>query len=171
MPHNLDTLTNEELLAAYGDLIALLKERKLIRTKNVVGDIGEFLVLRHYNSTPGLPRLSPAPANTENHDATDPDGKHYSIKSTTVNRSGCFHFDEKLELKSDVPGCFDFALIAVLSDEYRLKLISCFTWKQFVENKRWSKRQKAWFLPLTKRVLAESTNIFSCKPNIYDRQS
>ena len=166
MPHNLDTLTNEELLAVYGDLIKLFKERKIIRTKNIVGDIGEFIVLGHYNSTPGLPSLSPAPANTENYDATDKDGKRYSIKSTTVNRSGCFHFEDNLELKSDEPSYFDFALVAVLSNEYRLKLLKCFTWEQFIENKRWSKRQKAWFLPLTKKVLAASTNVFPRMSNL-----
>jgi len=160
MRHNLHTLTNEELIAAYGDLITLFKKRKLIRTKNIVGDIGEFLVVAYYNATPGLPRLKPAAANTPNVDATDEKGRRYSIKSTTVNRTGAFHFDEKLGANPDDPVHFDFALVAILSETYQLKLVKSFTWQSFLESKQWSKRAKAWFLPLTKKVLASATPVY-----------
>jgi hypothetical protein len=53
MPHNLDTLTDDELIGRYGDLVKLLKRRGIIRTKNVVGDFGETLTIKHYNNTPG----------------------------------------------------------------------------------------------------------------------
>lgn len=159
MHHNLHRLSNEELIAAYGDMIALFKERKIIRTKNIVGDIGEFLTVAYYNSHATLPRLTPTPANTTNFDATDDEGNRYSIKSTTVNRTGAFHFDEDIGSDPAKSGHFDFALVTILSDSYRIKTIKCFTWQQFLVGKKWSKKQKAWFLPLTKNIVGRATTV------------
>ena len=44
--------------------ITELKRRKVIRTNNVVGELGEYLAIEIYNSTPGLPNLSPARVGT-----------------------------------------------------------------------------------------------------------
>jgi hypothetical protein len=160
MRHNLHTLNNEDLIAAYGDLIALFKRRNITRTKNIVGDIGEFLTIAYYNSHAQLPQLTPAPANTTNFDATDAEGNRYSIKSTTVNRTGAFHLGEEIDINASTVGHFDFALVTILSESYQIKTIKCFTWQQFLAEKKWSTRQKAWFLPLTKESVGRARTIY-----------
>ena len=66
---NLSNLKDKELIALYSDLIGELKSRRIIRTKNLLGDLGEHLAIDHYNSTPGLPNLQAAPPGTQNIDA------------------------------------------------------------------------------------------------------
>jgi hypothetical protein len=159
MPHNLDTLNNDELIAAYGDLVRLFKIRGIIRTKNVVGDIGETLAITHYGKTPGLPRLVRAPANTTDIDAlagTD----RYSIKCTTGNRTSAFHLDEKLSTDYSGRPAFEHAIVVMLADDYRVKRIQQFSWREFLVSKKWSKRQKAWFIPLTREVLCRGREIY-----------
>ena len=55
----LEKLTTTELIKAYSEIISLLKERGVIRTKNLLGDLGEFLAIEHFNNTSGLPTYRP----------------------------------------------------------------------------------------------------------------
>ena len=48
---NLKDLTTDQLIETYSNIILLLKERKVIRTKNLVGDLAEYLVINHYNNS------------------------------------------------------------------------------------------------------------------------
>jgi hypothetical protein len=68
-------LADKELIQAYSELLKELKRRKSIRTKNIIGELGEFLAIDFYNSTPGLPKLQAAPPGTKNIDATSRDGE------------------------------------------------------------------------------------------------
>lgn len=53
-------LSNEKLIELYSSIIKELKNRKIIRTKNVTGDLAEYLAIQHYCKTPGLPNLQAA---------------------------------------------------------------------------------------------------------------
>ena len=83
--------TNQELINTYSQVIKELKKRNIIRTKNVVGELGEFLAIEHYCKTPGLPNLQAAPVGTQNIDAISRSGERYSIKSTSGNVTGVFY--------------------------------------------------------------------------------
>ena len=61
---NLNMLSNTELINNYSSTIKLLKERGVIRTKNVVGELGEYYAIEKYSNTPGLPKLQVAPPST-----------------------------------------------------------------------------------------------------------
>lgn len=50
-----------ELIHIYGELISRMREDKLIRSKNVTGDLGEYMVIDYYTKTKGLPKLQFAP--------------------------------------------------------------------------------------------------------------
>ena len=50
-------IDNEELWLLYADAELELKNRKLVRTRNIVGERGEFLAIETYNSISGLPNL------------------------------------------------------------------------------------------------------------------
>ena len=81
---------NSELMKIYGDLLQEMKVKGLIRSKNVVGDIGEYFVIEYFNKTKNLPKLQAAPPSTKNIDAISTDGERYSIKCTTTHTTGTF---------------------------------------------------------------------------------
>lgn len=49
--------TGIELIHIYGELLSQMRKENLIRSKNVTGDIGEYIVIDHYTKTKGLPKL------------------------------------------------------------------------------------------------------------------
>ena len=85
------SLSIQDLIKVYGQIILELKRRGAIRSRNVIGDLGESLAIDFYNSTPGLPKLQVAPPSTQNVDALSKNGERYSIKATTGNITGVFY--------------------------------------------------------------------------------
>lgn len=143
----------------YSDIIKELKARKIIRTKNVLGELGEYLAIQYYNNTPGLPKLQVAPVGTKNIDAISRDGDRYSIKATSSNMTGVFtgvDFDsDGLPLKQ----YFEYVIICRFDDDFQLLNIYQVDWKNFVKHKKWHSRMKSWNLSLTKDLIADSVII------------
>ena len=153
---NLNKLSPVELIHAYSEIIRLLKESKVIRTKNVIGDLAEHLVVEHYNSTSGLPTLQSSLAGTKSFDATSRKGERYSIKGTSGSSTGVVYGLNPPD--SDVPEkqIFDYLIIARFDDNYRLTQILELNWETFLKHKKWHKTMNAWFVSISKPVLKES---------------
>ena len=134
---NLQEKNTKEIIQLYSKAIKELKRRKVIRTNNVVGELGEYFAIEIYNNTPGLPNLAPAPVGTENIDAISRKGDRYSIKSTSNTTTGVFYGLEEPE--SDV-----------------LEM----DWDTFLRNKRWYKRMHAWNLSLSKKLFQRCKVIY-----------
>ena len=83
-------VSDGELVELYSSCIKELKSREIIRTKNVLGELGEYIAIDFYNKTSGLPKLQTAPIGTQNVDAISRNGERYSIKSCTTNTTGTF---------------------------------------------------------------------------------
>jgi len=62
----LENASPTELIKLYSEIIKQLKEKEVIRTNNLVGDLGEYLAIDYYSRTRGLPRLQTAPPSTKN---------------------------------------------------------------------------------------------------------
>ena len=75
---NLMQYDSNELLKIRAKIDAELSSRGISVN---VGDLGEYLAIEYFNSTPGLPNLSKAPTGVKNVDALSRDGDRYSIKS------------------------------------------------------------------------------------------
>jgi len=156
----LNELSNNELINTYSNIVSLLKERNVIRTKNLVGDLGEYLAIEYFNKTPGMSNLQAAPAGTQNIDAISRNGQRYSVKSTTGNLTGVFY---GLESKgSDVIDSqkFEFVLIVKFSENYELEKIIQVDWAMFLKHKKWHSTMRAWNLTLTKELEKDSLVIF-----------
>lgn len=154
--------STEEIIQMYSMTIKELKRREIIRTNNVIGDLGEYLAIEYYNKTPGLPNLIPAPVGTENIDAISRKGDRYTIKSTSSRTTGVFY---GLEAKgSEIPDekKFEYVIVCKFNDNYELKTILEMDWDSFIQNKKWHRRMMAWNLALTKKLQGQ------CKV-IYDR--
>ena len=152
----LSKLDDFELIKTYGLLIEELKSRKIIRTKNIIGDLGEYLVIDFYNRNPNLPKLQFAPTGTENIDAISRKGERYSIKSTSAKTTGVFYGLNPPDTIEKDEKKFEFVIIVEFDENYNLSKIIELDWDKFLVFKKWHKRMQAWNLTITKEMLSNS---------------
>lgn len=150
-------LSDEELILFYSKWIKELKRRNLIRTKNIVGELGEYLAIKYYNKKQGLPKLQATPTSTRNIDAISIKGERYSIKTITCKTTGAFYGVEDNKEK-----LFEYVIVVVMNKDYTINKILELTWDSFMKHKHWHSRMKAWNLTLTKRLINDSKIIYSC---------
>jgi hypothetical protein len=139
-----------------------LKERGLVRTRNIVGERGEFLAIAKYNETSGLPNLQAAPEGTQNVDALSRKGERYSIKTITEpgTTTGVFYGLGEKDATEVPDKKFEFVVIVQLSKNYRPKRILELNWEQFLKYKKWHSTMRAWNLSVTKSLLADAKVIY-----------
>jgi len=132
------SLNDEELWLLYADAELELKERGLVRTRNIVGERGEFLSIEVYNSTNGLSNLQAAPEGTQNVDALSRKGERYSIKTMTEPSAttgvfyGCGDNNESVPIEKK----FKYAVLVQIFKNYRPRLILELTWEHFFNFRR-----------------------------------
>ena len=153
-------LTDQELPHAYSCIIEELKVRGIIRSKNVIGDLGEYIVIKYYNDTPRLPNLVPAPQGTQNVDALSRKGDRYSIKASTGKTTGVFYGlkDPKSNLPDEKK--FEYVIIALFDENLVLQRINELSWNELLQYKRWHSWMKAWNLSITQELLKNTKTIF-----------
>ena len=117
-----------ELVGVYSQTIKELKLRGILRTKNVVGELGEYLVLEKYEKNPTLPNLTVVPVGTKNINAIDSNGERYSIKSTTGNVTGVFYGLEPRGSTVEDKKLFEYVIICKLDDDCDLEGIYQLSW-------------------------------------------
>lgn len=157
---DIEKISTTEIIDLYSETIKELKLRKVIRTNNVIGDLGEYLAISYYNNTPSLPNLSPAPVGTENMDAISRKGDRYSIKSTSGISTGVFYGLEPKDSESPDEKKFEYVIICKFNDNYELELILEMDWNTFLANKKWHSRMKAWYISINKKLKEECKVIF-----------
>ena len=160
---NLDSLNNRDLIEAYSKIIRLLKARNVIQSKNLIGDIGEYLAVSHYNSTPGLPNLQPAPKGTKNVDALSIEGKRYSIKTTSTTSTGTFWGLNPPGSTEKDQQSFEYVIIVVFDKIYELEKIIEIDWGQFLTLKKWRSRMNAWNISITAELNRVGKTVFSAQ--------
>lgn len=165
MNFDLTQCQTDELIRIYSGVIKELKARNIIRTNNVIGELGEYLAMKYYNDSPKLPKLQRAPIGTENIDAISRKGDRYSIKSTSKRTTGVFYGLEPPD--SSIPNTqkFEYVIICQFDEDYALKGIYEMDWSTFLKNKRWHSRMQAWNLVLTQKVQEQCKKIYPFDPN------
>lgn len=155
-------LKDSDVWDVYALSIEELRRRNLIRTRNIVGERGEFLAIEKYNSTPGLPNLQAAPEGTQNVDAISRKGERYSIKTITEpgKTTGVFYGCGNLNDKVMPSQKFEFVLVVVIDRDFQLKNMFEITWEQFLKFRKWHSTMKAWNLSITKNFLSSVKIIF-----------
>jgi hypothetical protein len=156
----LENLNTTKLIKVYSEIITLLKERKVIRTKNLIGDLGEYLAIEHFNKTSNLSNLQEAPAGTQNIDAISRDGERYSVKSTTNITTGVFHGLEPKNSNKPNKQKFEYVLIMKFNNNYEIEKIIQLDWKLFLKHKKWHKTMNAWNLTITKSLIEDSIILY-----------
>lgn len=149
----LKTMSENQLVRLRAELEMEMKRRGIAFS---VGNIGEELILQHFNATPGLPNLQLAPPGTKNVDALSRNGDRYSIKTLwNAKKTGTIYPDPQDPDKR----LFEVLLIAHLNDDLSLRSIHEFTWDQFVEWRHWDKRMSAWYVGCSRKTLGKVAQI------------
>lgn len=158
---NLETLTHSEIIELYSKCIQELKKRNIIRTKNITGEIGEYIALDFYNNNPKLPNLQFAPPSTENIDAISRKGERYSIKTVTNHGSTGVFYGLPSQGSLEIPmQKFEHVIIVKLNDYFELECILELTWNDFLENKKWHSHMQAWNLTYSKKLKEKAKCIY-----------
>jgi len=158
---NIDNMTVTELLELYSNILKKLKKDNIIRTNNLVGEIGEYIAIEYYQKTKGLPKLQPAFTGTKGVDAMSINGDRYSIKSTTKKLTGVFYgLNHKDSSEEDVQK-FEYVIIVIFDDDVSLKTILEMDWKTFIKHKRWHKTMNAWNLSISKKLINDCKIVYS----------
>lgn len=145
--HDFSKATDQELIECRAALEVEMRKRRLGFS---VGQIGENLIIKHYNATPGLPKLLRSPTGTKNVDALSRNGDRYSIKTIlSAKKTGTVYPDSSDKDKQ----LFEFLIIGQLSNDVALKNIYEFSWEQFTKVRSWDKRMNAWYVSCSKKNL------------------
>ena len=149
--------TDENIWALFAYLSIQLKERKLVRTRNIVGERGEFLAIETYNNTPGLPNLQSAPEGTQNIDAISRKGERYSVKTISLpgSTTGVFYGLAEPN-QNQINQKFEYLIIVIINKNYELVKMLELDWNQFLRFKKWHTTMRAWNISITKQILNEA---------------
>ncbi|MFC5647823.1 hypothetical protein ACFPYJ_01570 [Paenibacillus solisilvae] len=153
-------MKESELVEVYGVWLSELKKRGIIRTNNVIGELGEYLVIKHYNKTTRLPKLQAAPTGTQNIDAISINGDRYSIKATSGKVTGVFYGLNEPNSIEEEKQKFEYVIIAIFDKNLTLNAIYQMNWKTFLKHKRWHSRMRAWNLSITQSLLKDCDFIY-----------
>jgi len=156
----IENLNDSDLIAFYGKLIKELKAREIIRTKNVVGDLGERFAIDYYTQSPSLESLSAVQPGTKSIDAVGELGTRYAIKSGTSSLTSVFYGLPHRDSEEEPVQLFDFLLIVAFSDSYEVKAIYELSWEQFFAHKKWHSGMKAWNIPINKQVKSDANTVY-----------
>ena len=146
---NLDKLNDDELIDLYPKLLDQLKIRGIIRTKNIIGEFGEYFARREYKNYPKLPELQLNLSSTKNIDATSIKGERYAIKSTSTKITGVF---PSIPTEDDGIVYFEYLILVIFNKDYSLSEIYELTWKQFLSFRKMKTPENKFNVSITNEL-------------------
>ena len=150
--------TIEELLFIYSNIIAELKRRDILRTTNLIGEVGEHLAVEKLNSINAQNNIVLASPGTEGYDTFDCQTNiRYSIKAVTRKTTSVVRGLEPPGSNNEDIKLFDYMVIVKFNkDNYMLEQIYMFDWETFVSYKGWHSRSNGWQISLTSRFVNDN---------------
>ena len=144
-----------KLLSPNSEVQKELRNRGVLRTKNIVGDIGEYFVKEFFQTT-SLTNLSLAEPGTKNVDLFGRNGKRYSVKTVSSGNTttGSFH-----EIKEN-DKVFDYLLIVILDEDYNLSEVLQLDWDEFIEYMNYNKRTDSHSISVSNKLRKSVTTLY-----------
>jgi hypothetical protein len=151
-------ISDDEVIMGFAALMQAMLARGIVRTKNITGDLGERYAESIYRQRTDLPTIRLTNTNASNVDAISEAGTRYSIKAASPDstKTSAFHLTQDCS-KDD--RAFDMLIVVKVDHSLQPIGVYEFTWNQFWELKQWNVRQKAWFLPLSQKVLSTGKRV------------
>jgi hypothetical protein len=146
--------SNEDIISLRVHLDKEFIKRKI---RFSVGEIGETIAIDFFNNKPGLDNLQRAQSGTKSVDANSRKGERYSIKTIKEgSKTGTIYPDPINKDKQLV----EYILVVLLTEDYELKSLYRFSWKQFLKIRQWDKTMKAWYIPKTIKALSKAEKLY-----------
>ena len=155
----LEKLSDVELIKRYSQITALLREKSIIKHHNIVGDLGKCYAVDYYNNNADLPNLAIVEG-LKNINAIDDDSQRYCVQSTRKNLTGLFYGLNNPDSQEAERQKFEYVIIVLMSQDFALEKILELSWSKFLELKKWNKANKAWNIPINKRLMNNSKIIY-----------
>lgn len=139
---DLSDLDDLQIIKLYADVVYELKNRKIIRSAKITGDLGESFVINHFNENKELPNLELiANKSNKSFDAfNNQNNNKYEIKTITQSHTSNIKY-----ISGTVP--FDFLIICKLDNNYYVENLYQLSFKEF-ENVKKHKSQDTWFVKI-----------------------
>ncbi len=152
---------DDSLIEAYSEVLSELRKRRIIRSKNVTGDLGEHFAIECYRKNKNFPNLSLQDKGMQHIDAVSIKGaKRYSIKSTTKAVTGVVRTPATPDNPEEPDKLFDFMIIVQFDDNYRLKTVYEIDWETFLAERKWHSTEKAWNISVTKKLIGRAKTVY-----------
>lgn len=146
---DLSKISTSELIELYPSILNELKRRGIIRTNNLIGELGEYLAFNAYNKNTKLPNLQLNLKSTKNIDATSDKGERYAIKSISGKGTGVF---ASLPSMDDGKVYFEYLIVVIFNKDYTINSMYELSWRQFLEHRKMKRPENKWNLPITEVV-------------------
>lgn len=150
----LKRMEDGDLVRLYGVWYEEMKARGIVRTRNVVGEVGEYFAIETYRKNPYFPNLVPARISMKHFDATSEDGTRYTVKTVTSTSTGVFYGLNHPESELEDERLFDYLILVRLNKDYTLAGVYEMDWSTFLKLKSWHSRMGAWKMAINKHVLS-----------------
>ena len=154
---NLTNFNNDELVSLYPALLNELKNREIIRTNNLIGDLGEYLAVNYYNNNFPLPKLLLNVNSAKNVDANSSHGERYAIKSISTNSTGVFH---SVPIEETDIVYFEYLVIVMFDKNYNLNEIYELSWEDFKKYRKLKKPENKWNISINKALKENVKKIY-----------
>lgn len=148
---NFNNLEDEELIQLYSDTIYELKQREIIRSMKVTGDLGEYYAETNYNLNEERTNITLVKNKSQkDFDALDENERKYQIKTLTTTDTGDFS-----NITSANDNKFDYLVICKLDTNYNLENIFQLSWDLFWKHKIPRKGKGKYKISLNKALLKD----------------
>lgn len=147
-------------LKLYSYLMKMFKNKGVIRTNILVGDVGEYIAVEHYNATSSLPNLRLVEIGAKDIDAISDTNERYSIKASSRSATGIFKGLNPPDSNLPEEKKFEYAIVVLFNDDMKLRAIYEFDWQSFLEIKLWSNTHKAWYINISEKSKRKSKIIY-----------
>lgn len=138
-----DELSDDELIAHYGQVMAALLGRGIVHSANQpIADIAERLVGDHYG-------VEPEPPNSKAVDVVASDGTRVQVKALRQTKAGRSRLSAIRSLD------FDVLAAVIFKADMQLEEIALIPLQAVEDHMGWSNTWKANSLSVTKRLLAD----------------
>ncbi len=131
-----DNVNELKLIKAYSRSVKNLRKRKIIRSKNITGDLGEHYAKIYFENRYKKKFVLESPSN-KSFDATC-NGEKYAIKTISTSTTSVFYGVTNKENR-----IFDYLIIVEIDETYQPKEIIKMDWDTFFEYKKQHKTMKA----------------------------
>ena len=144
-----------KMISPSSEVVLELKRRGVVRSRNTVGDLGEYYTIETYKNKSSLPSLSIASPGLRNVDSLIRKGGIYSIKTITsrTGTTGSFWDPKSIERNEKK---LDYLIIVILNNNYTVDLMLELTWNRFFEKKSYNRRMDNYNISVTKSLINES---------------